>query len=222
MKKIGILGGMGPEATVELYLRLIRIYQKDFGAVYDDDFPEIVIINLPLPYDLENPNGREEMKEILIKGVKKLEKAEVDFIAIPCNTVTFFIEEMQKEVSIPILNILEETAKEVKSSNLSKVGLLGTELTIEQEIYNKVLQDVELVTLSRDQQKKTTRAIINILAGECIDFDLISFQIEELKRQGIDKVILGCTELPLICRNREDVFDTINILARAIVREAND
>ncbi|HZX10852.1 MAG TPA: aspartate/glutamate racemase family protein, partial [Acidobacteriota bacterium] len=94
-KKIGILGGMGPEATADFYLRIIRIFQKKYGAIYDSDFPEILIINLPIPDVVENPKEEDKVREMLINAVKKLEKSGADFIAIPCNTVTYYISEMK-------------------------------------------------------------------------------------------------------------------------------
>ena len=117
-KKIGILGGMGPEATAELYLKIIKIFQDKFGAKYDSDYPEIMIYNLPLPDVVEKIDQSSKIKEMLVKGVQKLESWGVDFIAIPCNTVNFFLPEMRTAVSIPILSILEETAKEVNKLEL--------------------------------------------------------------------------------------------------------
>ncbi len=71
MKTIGIIGGMGPEATAELYLRIIRIFQREYGARYDSDFPEIVIVNLPIPDIVENTNEKEKVRKNA--GSRKIE-----------------------------------------------------------------------------------------------------------------------------------------------------
>ena len=76
-KTIGILGGMGPEATAGLYLRIIQLFQQKYGAIYDSDFPEIIIVNLPIPDVVENADEQNLVKEMLIQGVSKLEKAEL-------------------------------------------------------------------------------------------------------------------------------------------------
>ena len=145
-KTIGILGGMGPEATADLYLHIIQLFQQKYGAIYDSDFPEIIIVNLPIPDVVENANEQNIVKEMLIEGVKKLEKAGADFVAIPCNTVTYYIKEMQSAVSIPIINILQETTNAIIKSGIEKVGLLGTETTIKNRIYDDVLRNFQIFT----------------------------------------------------------------------------
>ncbi len=217
---MGILGGMGPEATAELYLRIVRIFQRKYGAKYDDDFPEIIIINLPIPDVVEGFTAEQEIKKMLLDGVKKLEGAGADFIAIPCNTVTYYLDEIQESVSIPLLSILEETAKEVKKQGFLKIGVLGTELTINKNIYGDTLCNEELIYPTLEEQRGTTRVIMNILSGEkkLEDKCFLLSVIKNLNVRGAEKVILGCTELPLLV-NGGDFFDTIEILARACVRE---
>ncbi len=222
-KTIGILGGMGPEATADLYLRIIQLFQQRYGAMYDSDFPEIIIVNLPIPDVVENANEQNRVKDMLIQGVKKLEKAGADFIAIPCNTVTYYIEEMQSAVSIPIINILQETANAVIKSGIEKVGLLGTETTIKNRIYDNFLRDFQILTLEKPEQIETTKIIMNILAGRKNPEDrenLLEF-VQKLKKKGAKKVILGCTELPLLVKSNDDVFDTLEILAKSVIERAN-
>ena len=222
-KTIGILGGMGPEATADLYLHIIQLFQQKYGAIYDSDFPEIIIVNLPIPDVVENANEQNAVKEMLIEGVKKLEKTGADFVAIPCNTVTYYIKEMQNAVSIPIINILQETANEVIRSRVKKVGLLGTETTIKSKIYDNVLRELQILTLEKLEQIETTKIIMNILAGRKTSEDrkkLLEF-VQKLKNKGAEKIILGCTELPLLIKENNDVFDTLEILAKSTVKMAS-
>tara|TARA_Y100000031_G_C8087347_1_gene322531 strand:- start:14 stop:685 length:672 start_codon:yes stop_codon:yes gene_type:complete len=217
MKKIGILGGMGPEATAELYLKIIRIFQKKYGAKYDDDFPEIVIINLPIPDIVESLTAESKVKAMLIDGIQRLENAGVDFIAIPCNTVTKYLEEMEEAVSIPIINIVEETIK--VTSDIDKVGLLGTESTINNNLYSELRKKVLLPSL--EQQQVTTKIIMGVLSGVKSEIDKFELKVisDDLISRGAEKVILGCTELPLIVSGGEFI-DTIEVLAEAIVEKA--
>ena len=221
-KTIGILGGMGPEATAELYLRIIRIFQSKYGAKYDDDFPEIVIINLPIPDVVEDLSEEKAVREMLVSGVRKLENAGTDFIVIPCNTVNFFFQSIQEAVSIPVLSILTETADEIRRMKVKTVGLLGTEMTMSKNIYNSVLQDIPLIAPSIEEQKGITKIIINVLAGKknALDRKFLLGLIDKLKESGAEKVILGCTELPLLLKRSNDLIDTIDVLAQATVREA--
>ncbi|PIN76081.1 hypothetical protein COV17_03220 [Candidatus Woesearchaeota archaeon CG10_big_fil_rev_8_21_14_0_10_36_11] len=220
-KNVGILGGMGPEATAELYLRIIQIFQTKYGAKYDNDFPEIVIINLPIPDVVENPEQEEKVKELLMDGVQRLVSLGVDFIAIPCNTVNYYLPEMRMAVSVPIISIVEETVREVKKLGLDKVGLVGTEMTINTNIYGNLLGDIVLIIPDSTQQKKTTRIILRILSGDKKkeDRQVLMEITKTLKLEHARKVILGCTELPLLIRKSKDTINTIDILARTVVEK---
>ena len=220
MKTVGIIGGLGPEATADLYLRIICIFQQDYGAVYDNDFPEIIIINLPVPDPVENPIRKEEIKGMLLGAIQKLENCGVDFIAIPCNTaMTYLLEE---NISLPMVSIVEETKQEIAKRELKKIGLLGTKTTIGSKIYEQ--QNRELIAPSSEQQEKTTNVIMNVLAGRkrSEDITFLESAIEDLKKRGAQQVILGCTELPLLIKDRDDLLDTTEILARAIVKKSVD
>jgi len=197
---------MGPEATIDLYSKIIKIWQKN-GALYDSDFPEIIIYNLPLPDIVENPEDKEKIKSFLIKGVKKLESAGSSFIAVPCNSACFFIKDMRKSVSIPIISIPEL----IKGKNL---GILGTEFTIKNKLYKNTINP------AKKQQKQITKVIMNILAGKKTeqDRDIIIKIIEDLKSKGAKKVILGCTELPLLIK-RLDAINTIDVLSKEVFRQ---
>ena len=211
-KTIGILGGMGPEATAELYLRIVRIFQQEFGAKYDNDFPEIVILNLPLPDVVETVDNEKVVREQLLYATNKLELAGVDFIAIPCNTAMLFLD--QTKVSVPLISIVEETKKVIGKR---KVGILGTKATIRNQLYGGAFVP------SLKSQERITKVIINILSGKKlqIDKEFLCSEIQNFLDLGADKVILGCTELPLLI-STENTFDTLEILARAVVREATN
>jgi len=207
---------MGPEATAELYLRIIKLFQNKFKAKYDSDFPEIIIINVPIPDVVENSNQQEKVKEMLINAAIKLEKIGSDFIAIPCNTVTYYLTEIQRNINIPIINILQETIKFIKIRKFEKIGLLATETTIKSNIYSDFMND--LLTLSLDKQKQTTKIIMNVLEGKKTNNDKNKLRefIKELKSNGAEKIILGCTELPILIKNNDDCIDTLDILANSV------
>ncbi len=222
MKTIGILGGMGPEATAVLYLKIIKIFQERYGAKYDADFPKIFICNLPLPDVVEAVDTGKVVRDCLIQAVRELESVGVDFIAIPCNTVSYFQEEVRKAVSIPVLSLPEEVAKFVGIKEFQKVGLLGTEMTIKTNIYGTALRGIELIVPSVEKIRQMTPILMNILSGlkkeedRCFGIDLIN----ELKSQGAEAVILGCTELPLLINGRDNLIDTIELLAEVVVAKA--
>lgn len=220
MKTIGILGGMGPEATARLYLEIIKIFQQKYGAKYDADFPEMIILNLPLPDVVEEKGSSDKIIELLQQGVKKLEQAGADFIAIPCNTAMTFLPQMQQVVSIPFVNVVEETVNFVKTKNFAEVGIVATEMTLRSGIYSRFLGR-NIIEPSLEQKNQTTRIIMNILAGEKKESDKLELKeiINALQNKGAEAVILGCTEIPLLLTS-ENTIDTIKVLAEAVVREA--
>jgi len=221
-KKIGILGGMGPEATAEFYFRLIRMFQKEFGAVYDDEFPEIIIYNLPLPDVVNEKDNDILVEKALLAGITKLKASGVDFITIPCNTVNLFINNLRRKSEMKIISIVEETAKEVKALEITKVGLVGTTNTINRGLYDSKLQSIEIIKPNISQKKELKRMIINVLKGEknMCDKKGLARIVYSLTKRGAEKVILGCTELPLICEDKSCVIDTIDVLVRSTVKEA--
>jgi aspartate racemase len=124
-KTIGVLGGMGPEASSNLYGKIIKYSQQEYGAVQDFDYPPIIIYSLPLlGFDETGIVDENLVKQQLIAGVKKLESAGSDLIIIGCNTVHFYYEEMQAAVKVPIFNIIEETKKKVLAYSYKKSWLI--------------------------------------------------------------------------------------------------
>ena len=210
---------MGPEATADLYLRIIRIFQRQYGAIYDSDFPEILIYNLPLPDVVENSTSPELIKQTLIRGIQKLAGGAVDFIAVPCNTVMYYRKDLLKSVSVPVINIVDQTIDYCKARGITTLGIISTSNTRKTRLYKSDSLTVLYPTLN--QQRTVTSIILTILTGRKRPRDraVLKEIIQSLLERGAQKVILGCTELPLLWRNGEKVIDPNQILAEAVVRE---
>jgi len=135
-KIIGILGGMGPEATIDLFYKIIKFTP----AEKDQEHLRIIIDNNPKIPDRTNAilgTGKDPLPE-LITTAKNLEKAGADFIIMPCNTAHYFISKIQKNISIPILNMIQETANDVKRvfPDFKKVCLFASKGTYKTKLYN--------------------------------------------------------------------------------------
>lgn len=219
-KIIGVLGGMGPQATVDFYRRLIFLAQKEFDARSNKDFPFILIFNISPPDIISGKNRK--ASPFLEEGVKKLEEGEADFIAIPCNTAHVFINELRKTVAIPILSIIEETVKAVRNKGLKRVGILGTKTTIKEGIYQEKLEKFKIKSIvpEKTDLKQLVEIISRVIARERRegDKDFILALIDKMVNQGAQGIILGCTEIPLIIKQEDvnvPIFDTLEILAKA-------
>ena len=223
---VGILGGMGPEATADLYLRIVRILQAR-GAKYDFEFPQIIINSLPIPDLVESQKYQKEISKLLIDGVKQLENSGVTFIAVACNSVYSYFDEMQRAVSIPIINIMDETVKFARKQKYTKIGLLATKTTIKNRLFEESFNkcNINIINPTRNQQKTITKIILNILKGKKSVKDTLTLKsiIISLQNKGAEAVILGCTELPLILSTIDcdtNLIDTTEIIARKVIEKA--
>lgn len=216
-KKIGILGGIGAEATADFYMKIIKLFQTRLNAKYSSDFPEIVINSINPPTFSKTIKEIKKLKS-LINGCKLLESSKVDFIAIPCNSAHKFIGEMRKSVKVPILSIVEETVKEVKKQKVSNVLILATNYTINNKLYESILINNKIVPIiPKKHQQIIAKIIVNILKGKHNSDDKKELlKIIDFYKKRVDGVVLACTEFPLII-NKNDVnirlFDTNYILA---------
>ncbi len=222
-KTIGILGGMGPEATAEFYRRIIRICQRDYNAKYDSDFPPIFIYNLPLPDMIEKNESKEQITAMMEEGICKLKFAGCDFVAVPCNTAFCFVDSSKTE--IPVVNIVEEVYLEAKRRNYSRVGVLSTLNTTSNRLYEDVFDGIEIMNPSEAEQKEVNDIVLRVLAGNKTQKDrkYIGSVCRKLERSGATAIVLGCTELPLLISQKDcgiKLLDTLQILAEATIEKA--
>lgn len=223
MKTIGILGGMGPLATADLFKKIIILTD---AASDNEHIPIIVENNTKIPdrTDYIINNGQDPTTH-MIKSAIRLEMMGADVIIMPCNTAHYFYDEIIKYIKTPFINMIAETAKEAKKLYEGrKIGLLATEGTCKAGIYDKVFReyDLELVKPSPDKQKHVMELIYDIKKGKN-DIDLTNFNtvLEDLKKQDAQGFILGCTELPVafeMFNIKEEYIDPTSILACSAIR----
>ena len=140
--KIGIIGGFGPETTAEFYISIVN-KNRTLGKSH----PDILIHSVPVPFDLEKSavrDGRdiEEFLPLLLNSVKLLQSA--DIIALPCNTLHIFIEDIRKASRRPVMSILEEISKEIERREIRKIGILATTKTASSGILESKLNNVSV------------------------------------------------------------------------------
>lgn len=223
-KTIGILGGMGPEASANIYKKILKLAQKHYGAKQDYEYPPIVLFSLPMTdWDTTGFLNLDSVKKQLVSGIKTLERAGSDFIIIGCNTVHHFYKEMQSAVRIPIVNMISETVKRVQEKGFKKVSVLSTLSTNKLGVYQKELQKVgiDMVPITAAHQETITKVISRGEAGTVskIDTYLLRSVILDLTRAGAQAIILGCTELPLAI-NQNDTRVPLFNSSLIIVEEA--
>jgi len=217
---LGILGGMGPVATAHFYESVIR-HALDRGAKRDADFPRISLASAIIPgFDAHGFTDSTLVRDEIIKGARALEAAGADLIAMPCNTAHAFFNELQASVQIPVLNIVEVTLDAVFANSCRTVAILGTESTVEEDVYAH--ENLELVELTSEEQAVATLLIERGEEGkyDATDTERLKKLTKGLMLRGVEGVILGCTELSTIPLPNCTIpfFDSSALLAKEAVR----
>jgi aspartate racemase len=228
MKTAGIIGGIGPESTVEYYRLIIASYQERKG---DGHYPRIIInsIDLKEMIALIEANELARIAELLVGEVEKLERAGADFGLLASNTPHIVFDEVRRQSPIPLLSIVEAARDAAKSSGLKKVGLIGTRFTMQAGFYPEVFSrdgmTIVLPEASEQEyihEKYMGELLKNIFLPETRE-RLLAIVDRMRERDGIEGVILGGTELPLILREVTDrgipFLDTTRIHVEAIVEQ---
>jgi len=227
-KIIGVLGGMGPAATVDLLDKIV----KAATVSRDQDHPRIIVDNNPkipdrTPAILENGPSPLPM---LVQSAKLLEMARVDFIIIPCVTVHYFYAKLQEQISTPILHIVRETMKYLllRYPDVRKVGLIATTGTVRSGLFDEacIAANLELIKPTPEvQSAKVMKAIYSIKDRGPSDVSrtLAREAAETLIGSGVQAVIAGCTEIPLVLADGDvsvPVIDPLTVLAERALEEA--
>ena len=191
---LGIIGGLGPLASSYLY----EMITKRTNAKKDQDHLNIVLLSHPsIPdrtkYILKESNT--SPLPFLIEDAKLLEKLGVKMISIPCNTSCYFHENLQKEINIPINNLVKNTVKYIKEKNIKKVAILATQGTIKSNLYQKELEKENISYITPNREKVMELIYDYIKAGKEVTNELFN---ECIKNAEVDAFILGCTELSLL------------------------
>lgn len=198
MKTVGIIGGMGPLATVDLYRRIVLRTK----ALKDQDHIHVIIdsnTNIPDRTKAIIANGEDPTVE-LIKSAKILEAAGADFLIMPCNTAHYFIDVIKESVHIPFVNMLEETVNYTndKYGEYITVGIMATDGTIKSKIYEDYFKKLGIKTvIPEETQEKIMKFIYEVIKSGRYDegTELFYDCVSELKEKGANAFLLGCTEL---------------------------
>lgn len=229
MKTIGILGGMGPEATLHLFKLII----KETPAKKDQEHLKIIIYNNPkVPDRTEFILGKGESPlPYLIEGAKFLDNAGCDIILMPCNTAHYFYDEIVKVVRGKFLHLLNETAREIKDSGVEDVGILATTGTLKTGLWQKALgKGINIIYPDKKEQEKLVMEAIygeeGIKAGLKRKAKRLLIEAgESLIEKGAKAIIAGCTEVSIVFEINPfpfPLFEPLKIIAKKAVKLALD
>ncbi len=224
-KTIGIIGGMGPMATCDLMKKII----DNTDAPCDQAHLRICVdsnTNIPDRTAAILGGGADPRPE-MIKSAVALQEMGADVLIVPCNTAHFFLPDVQKCVDIPILNMLQETARALYDQGVRTAAVLATDGTVRSGLYDAALKEKGITPVypDPDEQKMIMSIIYDyVKAGKPYPHaDRVRAMQTHLLEQGVQTMILGCTELPVAFAQWDTVIPTADptrFLARAAIRYA--
>lgn len=222
---IGILGGMGPQASSYLYNTIIDKAVRDFGAKNNDQFPEIILHSIPVPDFISSDKNQGRALIMLKQRVREMGKLNVSCLSIACNTAHVLMNELKKESEVPLISMIEAVVEQIKADELNKVGLLATPSTVKYQLYQSALRKYGITATvpTREQLRIIENIVRNILQGKVSlsDGKKLMVIVNSLKQKGVQGIILGCTELPLVFPSEYSlpVYNSVEILARALLHK---
>lgn len=222
MKKLGLIGGVGPESTIPYYRGIIYGVQKELNNPF---FPPLVIESLSSfeVIRMSSQKDREGLTKYLLKGIQNLAAAGAEVGALACNTGHMVFNELQKQSPIPLVSIVETACTEAKRQGLKKIGLLGTAATMEDNYFKIPFEKagIEIKIPKQTERDYIADHILSELELGIVKEETVNHFVEEMSKiQNIDAVILGCTELPLIFEGRNlsiPSLDTMQLHIQALI-----
>jgi aspartate racemase len=227
MKTLGLIGGTGPESTIEYY----RLLTAQYRVQADGASPPIIInsINLKNMIELMAANEFGKVADILVAEIEKLQKAGADFAALTANTPHIVFDELKQRCSLPLISIVEAACERVQALGFKTVGLFGTQYTMQAPFYPAVFSrtHVKLVTPTEEEQayihEKYFGELLKDLFLPETRTALLAIADEMKARDAIEGLILGGTELPLLLRDEEHngirLLDTTRIHVDKLIAE---
>lgn len=228
MKTAGIIGGLGPESTVDYYRSVVALYRERTG---DGSYPPLIInsINMKRLIDAFSAADRASAADYLVSEVERLARAGADFALLSANTPHIVFDEVERRSTVPLLSIVRATCGEAKARGLKRLGLFATRFTARAGFYALTLAGEGItLALPHDAEQEYIHEhymneLVNGVFREETRAGLISIARRLKDEEGIEGLILGGTELPLILRDADSAeagvpfLDTTQIHVRAIV-----
>lgn len=203
MKTIGIIGGLGPESTVDYYKEIIAAFNTKYVEMA---YPEIIIYsaNLNELMKFVETKNWPRLSEWLLEKISSIQRAGAEFAVIASNTPHIVFDEIKSKSSVPLLSIVEETCNKAQEMDLKNIGLMGTKLTMEADFYKKpfISKGISVVVPSEEEQQLIHHKLFSEIElgifKDSTKEELLAIAKRMVDEEEIDSLILGCTELPLI------------------------
>lgn len=221
--KIGVIGGMGPDASVRLIKIIIDLARKEFGAKENHEFPELILHSIPMEDFVQDTVAGAVAKNKISESVIDMKRFGIGSVGIACNTAHLLFENKIDINGILLISMIDGVMKDAKGKGFERLGLLASPTTINSGLYKRAMekQSLDLIVPNKKSIELLGKEILNIIAGDFIDSRTVIVNIaNELAGRGVDAIILGCTEIPLVFPEDFDmpVINSLETLARSLLK----
>lgn len=224
---IGIIGGMGPQASTLLHTKIVNAATTDLEAHDCEEFPLITHVSIPAIDFITQPELRHKNRKMLVAASETLRINNPDIVVIACNTAHLLVDEVPALGTLPLVSLPGSVIQNLKFKGIKKAGLLASSTTIATRLYHEYAEkeQIDIVVLPESEQVKTVDVIRGVIAGGKIEElkESLIAQIIKLQGQGVEIIILGCTELSVLNENLyTDVplIDSLSAATNAIIGKA--
>ncbi|MFD4932895.1 aspartate/glutamate racemase family protein [Peribacillus butanolivorans] len=216
-RAIGIIGGIGPQASARLHTRLVQKATVEYNE-RGLEFPQIVHFSVRVPPFFRGGEDEWRAVDIVSRAARSLLDAGASTIGLACNTAHILLPEVEARTGVRVERIPEQVRRVVSEQNLSRVGLLATQETIDRGLYDAVAEVADIIVPDREFNATILEHIVRVFAGTYTGADSQAFReiVERFRDENrLEAVILGCTELPVAYGDgpREGIVDSIEVLA---------
>jgi aspartate racemase len=227
MKTVGIIGGIGPESTIEYYRLIISSFLQHEK---NGNYPQIIInsINMKKMLELIGRNELDEVTHYLVDEISKVAKAGADFALLASNTPHIVFKNLRNLSPLPLISIVDATCEKAKSLGLSHVGLFGTRFTMQGGFYNETFaeSDISVIIPEKSDQdyihEKYMGELVKGIIRDDTKKELLKIANSLKESKGIEALILGGTELPLILKETDNIdisfLDTTRIHVESVMK----
>lgn len=224
MKTLGVIGGLGPMATA-YFMQLVT--QMTDAETDQKHIRVLVASNPSIPDRTKYICGESKESPVpkMASEGRFLKESGAEVLTIPCVTAHYFHEELEKEIGLPIIHAMEETAKYLKERHIDTVGIMATDGTIKSGVFQATLEKygIKVVVPDADRQKLVMEIIYKeVKAGKSVNMHLFYSVARQLRAKGAEVILLGCTELSVIKRDnrlKSGYLDVMEVLAMRAVSE---
>lgn len=223
-KIIGIIGGMGPQASVALYELLISRAQKQYGAINNNDYPEIIIDSVPIPDFISDQSKQEEAAVMLERRVQQMNVMKASFMTISCNTACVLLDRLQRKTTVPIVSIIDEVVSSICIEHVP-VLLLASPTSLKLGLYQLALTQYGIpyiVPQNRDfrEIEYLIRSVIHGKNKKILEHKIVQLAERYRTTTNMRGIVLGCTELPIIFPTNYPLptYNSLSILADSLLK----